>query len=256
MKTLIYQVYVGKQSNLYDYCTNSVTEYAKSINADYICQREPILKIRPGSNNNRSKEAVERLGYLPIYEKENAFDYFSKGYDRIAIIDSDIFIRPNSPNIFVEIEDCEFGAVAEREMPLTQAYQNKIKNYSAMQYHGLAQKINFKLNNLGYEFFNMGMIVMDKSISKRFKSAKEFLSRPIWQPFIDGVGAWKWSTDQTLLNTWLKIENIKVKHLHWKWNGLYSVNTKLNECHFIHFFLKDKLPNKGENVKDLMKKIC
>ena len=27
---------------------------------------------------------------------------------------------------------------------------------------------------------------------------------------------------------------------------------KIKECHFIHFFLKDKLPNKGENVEQLM----
>lgn len=38
-------------------------------------------------------------GYLPIYEKENAFDYLDD-YDQIAIIDADIYIRPDAPNIF------------------------------------------------------------------------------------------------------------------------------------------------------------
>ena len=46
-----------------------------------------------------------------------------------------------------------------------------------------------------------------------------------------------------------------IKHLDWKWNGLYTANTKINECNFIHFFLKDLLPNKGENVKQLMEDI-
>ena len=80
MKTLIYQVYVGQKSALYDHCIASVKAYAKSIGADYHCQTQPILRIKPSPfTSNRSKEAVERLGYLPIYEKENAFDWFNLG---------------------------------------------------------------------------------------------------------------------------------------------------------------------------------
>ena len=45
MKKLIYQVYVGKKSRLYNHCTRSVKEYANKIGADYICQSEPILRI-------------------------------------------------------------------------------------------------------------------------------------------------------------------------------------------------------------------
>jgi len=69
------------------------------------------------------------------------------------------------------------------------------------------------------------------------------------------MGPWKWSTDQTLLNTWIRQEKMNIKHLDWKWNGLYSANTKLKECHFVHFFLKDKLPMRGENVEQLMKDV-
>ena len=46
-----------------------------------------------------------------------------------------------------------------------------------------------------------------------------------------------------------------VNNLDWKWNGLFSVNTQIKECNFIHFFLKDNLPNHGENVEELMKAI-
>ena len=48
---------------------------------------------------------------------------------------------------------------------------------------------------------------------------------------------------------------MKVKNLDWKWNGLYGVNSKIEECHFVHFFLKDLLPQRGENVEELMEKI-
>jgi len=40
----------------------------------------------------------------------------------------------------------------------------------------------------------------------------------------------------------------------WKWNGSYTgIHPEaLKECYFVHFFLKDKLPDRGENVKELM----
>ena len=94
MKKLIYQVYVGKKSRLYDCCTKSVKEYADKIGTDYVCQTTPILRIKPDIfTTNRSPESYEKYGgYLPIYEKENAFGYFDR-YDQISIIDADVYVR-------------------------------------------------------------------------------------------------------------------------------------------------------------------
>ena len=47
MKKMIYQVYTGKSSRLYDWCTDSVEAYAKRIGADYIQLNVPVLKIKP-----------------------------------------------------------------------------------------------------------------------------------------------------------------------------------------------------------------
>jgi lipopolysaccharide biosynthesis glycosyltransferase len=260
MKKLIYQVYVGKPSKLYDYCTNTVKAYADKIGADYICQTTPTLKIKPDVfATNRSTESYEKHGgFLPIFEKENAFEYL-KEYDQVAIIDADIMIKESAPDIFKEIAvDSDFAGVVEREMPITDQYKQKINNYSKMQYGMLHNnKMDFKPNNLGFEFFNMGLMVMNKSITRFFKpneTPKDFLMRSEFKNFVDGMGAWKWSTDQTLLNTWVKKEKMKVTHLDWKWNALYSAvkSDKIKDAHFIHFFLKDLLPNRGENVKDLI----
>jgi hypothetical protein len=76
-----------------------------------------------------------------------------------------------------------------------------------------------------------------------------------FKDFVDGIASWKWSTDQTLLNFFLKKYNVPVKHMDHVWNGLYGANTKVDECHFIHFFLKTLLPDQGENVEELMRKI-
>jgi hypothetical protein len=260
MKRMIYQVAVGKPSKLYEKCIQSVEYYCKLHNIEHIVQRDPILRIKPDPfNMNRSKESYEKHGgFLPIYEKENAFGYLDD-YDQIAIVDADIFIRDDAPNIFDEFDvDKAFGAVVEREMPITPEYKKKIIQYSAMQYNRLNGKIDFKHNELGFEFFNMGMILLN---SKKFKpflkgqSPREFIERAEFKDFVDGVGAWKWSTDQTLLNYFIKKHQVPVKKMHWKWNGLYTANTQIENCHFVHFFLKDKLPAKGENVDELMRKI-
>ena len=258
MKRLIYQVYTGKKSKLYDRCTESVKEYANRIGADYICQRHPILMIKPDVfATNRSKESYEKYGgFLPIYEKENAFAYLRE-YDQVAIIDADCYVRGNAPSIFDELDNgYDFGAVVERDMPLTPQYIKKIQGYSKMQY-GNIRDVKFDPNNYGYEFMNMGVMVLNKSIEKylRGETPLQFLRRPEFKDFIDGVGPWKWSTDQTLLNYWIRKEKMNIKRLHWKWNGLYTANTKIEECHFVHFFLKDKLPQQGENVEVLLSNV-
>ena len=263
-RTLIYQVYVGKKSRLYDHCTNSAKAYAERIGADYIQQNQPILRIKPDPfNSNRSKEATERLGYLPIYEKENAFSYFDK-YDQIAIIDSDIWIRPSvETNIFDKVPlEYDFGGVLERDMPCTPQYERKIANYSRMQYGmtGMHQLFDWKdPKGRGADFYNMGMMVVNKGIMRYLKgqTPKQFIERAEFKNFVDGVGNWKWSTDQTLLNYWVKKEKMKVKNLTYHWNGLFTgiEMERIKECNFVHFFLKDKLPNRGENVEELMKHV-
>ena len=47
------------------------------------------------------------------------------------------------------------------------------------------------------------------------------------------------------------------KELSWKWNALFTAipDDKIKEAYFVHFFLKDKLPNAGEDVNQLMEKV-
>lgn len=261
MRRLIYQVYLGARNNLYDTCVESVERYCEKYKIDHVVQRSPLLRIKPDVFvTNRSKESYEKHGgFLPIYEKENAFEYF-KEYDQIAIVDADIFIADKAPNIFEHIDpNVDFAGVIEREMPLTEKYKEKIKNYSAMQYARLAKKVDFAPNNLGFEFFNMGLMVMNRSFSKYLnnQTPREFLMRSEFKDFIDGQGPWKWSTDQTMLNWWIRKEKMTLQRLPWNWNALYKgvVDEVLPEAHFIHFFLRDLLPNKGENVRSIVENL-
>lgn len=259
MKRLIYQVYVGKRTKLYNTCTASVKEYCNKHGIDYYQQTVPKLRIKPDIFlTNRSRESYEKHGgFLPIYEKENAFEYLNT-YDQVAIVDADIYIRPDAPNIFEELGDHDFAGCVEREMPITPEYKAKIHNYSHMQYANL-KDVDWKWNDFGGEFMNMGLMVMNSSFKNYLKgqTPKQFLERKEFKKFVDGMGNWKWSTDQTLLNWWIKKESMNVKHLPWNYNALYKgVQDKmLPEAYFIHFFLKDKLPGKGENVEQLLEAI-
>lgn len=268
LKRLVYQVCLGQQKNskLYSHCISSVADYCKRYDIEHIVQTVPKLKIKPDVfATNRSKESYEKHGgFLPVYEKENAFDLCDE-YDQIAIIDADIYIRPTAPNIFDEFGKIEpFGAVVEMDMPINAQYMAKIKNYSHMQYQSIASKMPIDLwryeTSTGFEFMNMGMILLNcESFRKHLngQTAKQFLTRPEFKNFVDGQGAWKWSTDQTLLNYWLRDKRIPFKRMDWKWNALYTAlrEGKVEESYFVHFFLKDKLPNGGEDVEALMGQI-
>ena len=259
MKRLIYQVYTGKRSRLYDHCIDSVEDYCTTHGIDHIVQRTPKLRIKPDVfTTNRSKESYEKYGgFLPIYEKENAFDLWDK-YDQIAIVDADIWIRDGAPNIFESMDpETDFGGVVEADLPILPWYQQKILGYSRMQYGSLKIDWDPKYNDkVGFPFMNMGLMVMNKSIAKYLngQTAKQFIERQEFKMFVDGLGAWKWSTDQTLLNYWIRKEKMNIQKLDWRWNCLFKAvdNKHAKEAHFVHFFLKDHLPNKGENVKELM----
>jgi hypothetical protein len=244
MTNLIYQVAVGPENPLYEFCIASVADYCQQFDIKHIVQREPILKIRP-DNSHRSSQAVERLGYLPIFEKENAFDLFDQ-YDNICIVDSDIYIANHAPDIFNELEDYEFGGVAERDMPLLDRHRKKIRKYSEGQYRPLQHEADFGWNSFGAEFYNMGLMLCSNQLTHYLngETAYEFLTRPEFKRFVDGEGHWRWSTDQTLLNYWIKRYKIKTKNLDWRWNALYRgiEDQYLSQAYFIHFFLADHIP--------------
>jgi hypothetical protein len=244
MTNLIYQVAVGPENPLYEFCIASVADYCQRFGITHRVQREPILKICP-DNSHRSSQAVERLGYLPIFEKENAFDLFGQ-YNNICVVDSDIYIAPHSPNIFNELEDYEFGGVAERDMPLLDRHRKKICKYSEGQYRPLQHEADFRWNSFGAEFYNMGLMLCSNQLKHYLngETAYEFLTRPEFKRFVDGEGHWRWSTDQTLLNYWIKRYKIKAKNLDWRWNALYRgiEDQYLSQAYFIHFFLADHIP--------------
>jgi hypothetical protein len=250
---LIYQVKVGETPAFYDTCIASVARYCEKYQLEHVVQSEPILKIRP-VKSARSANAL-RLGYLPIYEKSVAFSYLDR-YEKIAVIDADIYIRPSAPNLFDELK-ADFAAVLERDMPLTEAYFTKIRKYSEGQYRPLSD-VDWQWSGNGAAFFNMGLMLFGRGVAEYLNGTPgEFLRRPEFERFVNGEGHWKWSTDQTLLNYWVRKSGMDLQALDWKWNALYGGvrDEVLSQAYFVHFFLAAKMAQGGAEIPGIIRRL-
>jgi lipopolysaccharide biosynthesis glycosyltransferase len=229
-----------------------VATYADRIGADHIVQREPILRIAP-LKSARSENAL-RLGYLPIYEKENAFQHLGD-YDQVLILDADVYVTGNAPDIFAE-SVTPFAGVIEREMPLTVQYRRKVQKHSEGQFRSLSD-VDWLWDDFGADYFNMGVMLLHKDITAWLNgdSPKQFIRRPEFERFVNGEGHWRWSTDQTLLNYWLKRDAIPVTRLDWRWNAMYGALVDVSEAYFVHFFLSAKFPRRGAEIPDIIKSL-
>lgn len=256
MKRLIFQIYIPirGESKLYNLCTDSVAKYCNKYGIDHVIMREPKLRINPDmSRTQRNKIGLmKEAGYLPIFEKEWAFTYLDD-YDQIAVIDSDIYVRDNAPNIFEDLPaEYDWGGVLERDLPLTHGHRRKIIGYSNDMFKKPpCNDVDWEWNDSGAAFMNMGVMVFNKSIIKcipEYKQPDKFIHRPLFRDLVDGVGLFRYSTDQVLLNYWLKKDGAKVKYMDWRYNTLYrgAEDSKIPEAHFIHFFLKEHLRDKGQ----------
>jgi hypothetical protein len=255
MRRLIFQVAVGETPAFYGPCMQSVREYAERIGADYKYMTEPQLRIVP-KNSQRSENAL-RLGYLPIFEKEFAFSYLGE-YDAVAIVDADMFVTPYAPDVFEAAGGVDFAGVVERDLPLLPEYERKLIQYSKQQYRPL-EDVDWKWNRLGAEFYNMGMMVLSSRVLPYLKgqSPKEFIERPEFERFVNGEGKWRWSTDQTLLNWWVKHSGMRRANLEWRWNTLYSYvkpESLALRPYFIHFNLASLFERGGDEIPELVKR--
>jgi lipopolysaccharide biosynthesis glycosyltransferase len=253
MKRAVYQVAIG-DSPLYTVCTQSVARWCEKHGVEHVVQTEPILKIRPGPGNQRSPQATKPHGCLVIFEKENAFALLDE-YDQVAVIDADVYVKPGAPNLFDRVSDWyHFAACIERNMPITSQYLAKLRDYSLRQYWNLTDVDWDWEESSGARFFNMGMLVLNKRFSELLdgQTPSEFLARPYFQRFIDGEGAWRWSTDQTLLNWFLQRSIGRALDLHWKWNALYGAvfPEHIRQAHFVHFFLSKHIRGLNEGPID------
>lgn len=254
MRRLIYQVAVGDCPEFYIPCIDSVRSYARRCEADHIVQTEPRLYIQP-TGPGRSAQALSR-GYLPIFEKENALAHLV-AYDEVLILDADIYVRECAPIIFDQPATIsfDFAGVPERDVPATTAHQDKVRKYSKGQYETL-EDVDWRWDDRGAHFYNMGVMLLRKSVREYIRQTPlEFIRRPEFERFVNGEGHWKWSTDQTLLNWWVKSSGMRAWDLDWRYNALYAACPRVTDAWFVHFFLASKLPRGGNEIPEIIERL-
>ncbi len=247
MRRLIFQVAVGEVPSFYVPCMDSVAAYAQRIGAEYRGETQPYLRIVP-KKSQRSENAL-RLGYLPIFEKEQGFGYLNQ-YDQVCILDADIYVRGSAPDIFEAAGDADFAGVRECDLPLQEQYARKIKNYARDQYGDPKRP-----------YYNMGVAVWNKSVLPYLKgqNPKEFIERPEFEKYVNGEGKYRWSTDQTLLNCWVRDADMTRRDLDWRFNCMYDyvVPTALRmQPYFVHFALAANMPRGGAEIPEIMARLA
>lgn len=245
---LIYQVAVGETQPFWEPCIESVARYARRMGARHIVQRQPLLKIAP-ENSQRSENAL-RLGYLPIFEKENAFAYLQH-FRQVMVIDADVFISATAPAL--RIADAAFAGVRERDLPCTPKYREKLRKHSEGQFRSL-EDVDWDWQDGIAAFYNMGVMVLGQKLLHYLdgQTPSDFLRRPEFARFVNGEGHWRWSTDQTLLNWWLKRCGALCWPLDWRWNALYGAVQDVSEAYFVHFFLAAKMEHRGSEIPKII----
>lgn len=242
MKRLVHQVLVGDVKSLWRTCVESMAVYCRRHGLTHFVQTEPVLRIFP-RNSARSANAL-RLGYLPIFEKWTAFMALAD-YDEVASIDADVYAQPSAPNLFEDIPpDAEYASVTERRMPITPAYARKLDGYSKAQY-----------GDPQFPFWNCGVEVLRRPLTRilRGQPLVDVIHRPEFAKYVNGEGALRFQTEQTLRNDWFRAEQVNRHELDWTNNGLYGavLPNRIDEAFLVHFFLSDHLS--GDDPQEMLR---
>ena len=92
-KRLIVTIMLGKDPS-FEFVKRSFKEYAKKVNADFLCITKPSSILKPNNNNNNNK-----LFFDALFQKISLGD-LSDNYERVLYLDADILITPHAKNIF------------------------------------------------------------------------------------------------------------------------------------------------------------
>jgi len=143
-------------------------------------------------------KGVDGLDYpSPHWIKFSVYELLRE-FDRIAFIDADIIIRPDTPSLFDVVPEDQFGIFNEGE------YTPR-----AMCIHEVRKVFAVDIKNWnGSDYYNTGVIVMSKCHRYLFKITEEI------KPLRNAFG------EQTYINMKLMANNVKIFPLHFKYNRM------------------------------------
>lgn len=144
-----------------------------------------------------------------VWHKEFVFDFIGDKYEKIALVDFDTLVHWDAPNFF-NLYDDEFCGVLENESLFW--IQNSLNAF----------RNNFKeLENVKItlsEYINGGILFFHRSHKNFFEKLKEFYITN--KSTFDNWNVPNTGKEQTILNLYLKKENVRKKYLDFRFNTM------------------------------------
>lgn len=205
-KRLVVTIMLGKDPS-FEFVKRSFKEYAKKVNADFLCITEPNSILKPNNNNNN------KLFFDALFQKVS-LGSLSDQYERVLYLDADILITPHAKNIFDVYKDdskvymYNEGLFSDRTSELALISDRLLKTIQDKNY------------------FNAGVILFPKNNhflqSIRLHDLEYFVSNSNW-------------FDQTYINFKYRYTNIEAISLNEEFNRMAS--SKEHDERFLASFI-------------------
>ena len=208
-KRLIVTIMLGKDPS-FPFVKKTFKNYAKKVNADFLCITKGSPILNPNNNNNNNK-----LFFDALFQKISLGN-LSDEYERVLYLDADILITPHAKNIFDACKD-----------------DSKIYMFNEGLYSNRESELNLISNRLhkpikDKNYFNVGVILFPKASqflkSIRIHDLEYFVSNSNW-------------FDQTYINFKCRLNKLKIFSLNKEFNYMGSKfdSDKRFLSSFIHY---------------------
>ncbi len=197
-KNCIVMVAIQEEASKYDHqkyfeaskeCWQS---YCKKHNIDFIVVNKKLPNVK-----------------FCVWHKEFVFDFIGDKYEKIALVDFDTLVHWDAPNFF-DLYNDEFCGVLENESLFW--IQNSLNAFR----DNFAELRNVEITLS--EYINGGVLFFHKSHKNFFEKLKAFYIQN--KPAFDNWNVPNTGKEQTILNLYLKKENITKKYLDFRFNTM------------------------------------
>jgi len=205
-KNLIVTIMFGSDPSFY-FAKKSFVDYAKKVDADFLCITEYSGDFESLSKSNMLHEA--------LFEKIS-LGRFLKKYQRVLYIDGDILITPHAKNIFNEYPNLDEVYMLNEGLLSDRKEELRL----------IASRINKPINDRNY--FNAGVIL--------FSSGTKFLQTVLIKDLQFFYNSSHWF-DQTYINYICRVNELNVISLNGNFNRMALVgspDTRFS-ADFIHY---------------------
>ena len=205
IKTAIFTANIGGGSDCLP-AMLSAQWYAGRHGIDYFVCEEPAIRF-----------------LYPPFEKHQCFRLFDMGYDRVLILDRDILVAPDTPNIFESHPDMDTLYAFDESMPDETMNRDPIVS-------GIKGELQWPRNERGtYKYFNSGVVIISRNFKDFTSGFRDLPETRSMRRF----------PEQTSMNYLAIKRGVRFESLEQHWNrmdmGIPDPGNRRYGSHFIHY---------------------